>query len=99
MLDPKLCDECRARPRLGALSRCAICVRDDAEVDRQTRQASESRVATRKSAREAEQRAAAERQAALEKLGDAFIEFASSPEGAKFLESQQAALVAPRNDP
>ena len=95
----RLCIQCRTRPRLGALSRCGDCVKAAAEVDRQSRQAAESRVATRKNAREAEARAAAERQAALEKLGDAFIEFASSPEGARFLESQQAALVAPRNDP
>ena len=98
-IDHSLCIQCHVRPRLGALSRCGDCVRAEAEVDRQSRQAAESRMATRKSAREAEERAAADRQVALEKLGDAFIEFASSPEGARFLESQQAALVAPRNDP
>jgi hypothetical protein len=94
-----LCTNCQTRPRLGTLSRCGDCVRASAEEDRQSRQAAETRVASKKSAREAEARVAAERRAALEKLGDAFIEFASSPEGAKFLESQQAALVAPRNDP
>jgi hypothetical protein len=40
----------------------------------------------------------AERQAALEKLGDVFLEFAASPEGMRFLESQQAELTAPSND-
>jgi hypothetical protein len=41
----------------------------------------------------------AERQAALEKLGDVFLEFAASPEGVRFLESQQTELTAPSNDP
>jgi hypothetical protein len=98
-IDHSLCIQCHVRPRLGALSRCGDCVRAEADVDRQSRQAAESRVATRKGVREAEQRSAAERLAALEKLGDAFVEFASSLEGARFLEAQQAALVAPRNDP
>ena len=40
-----------------------------------------------------------ERQAALEKLGELYLEFASSPEGQNYLEAQQIALVAPRNDP
>ena len=99
MANPNLCVQCHKHLRLASLSRCAGCVRVTAEEDRQSRQAAESRVATRRGAREAKQRAAAERQAALEKLGDAFIEFASSPEGAWFLEAQQVALVAPRNDP
>jgi hypothetical protein len=40
-----------------------------------------------------------ERQAALEKLGDVFLDFASSPGGMRFLESQQSELTAPNNDP
>src|SRR5262245_8780251 len=51
---PNLCAECRANPCLATLTRCAHCIRAAAEMDRQTRQAAESRVATRKSAREAE---------------------------------------------
>ena len=98
MLDPKLCDQCRARPRLGALSRCGICVRAAAEADRQTRQAAESRMATKKSAKEAEARATAERHAALEKLGELYLQFAASPEGIRLAEAQQAELTAPRND-
>jgi hypothetical protein len=43
--------------------------------------------------------AKADRQAALEKLGDAMLQFAGTPEGLRFLEQQQAELVAPRNDP
>ena len=95
----RLCIQYCTRPRLGTLSRCGDCVRVAAEEDRQSRQSPETRVASKRIAREAEARAAAERQVALEKLGDAFIEFASSPEGARFRESQHAALVAPRNDP
>jgi hypothetical protein len=94
-----LCVACEKQPRFGILTRCKGCINAAAEADRQARIAAETRVGARKSAREAEARAAAERQVALEKLGDAFIQFASSPEGARFLESQQAALVAPRNDP
>jgi hypothetical protein len=94
----QLCIQCRMRPRLGALSRCGDCVRAEAEVDRQSRQAAESRVATRKSAKEAEARAAAERHAALEKLGELYLQFAASPEGIRLAEAQQAELTAPRND-
>ena len=93
-----LCAQCRTRPRLGALSRCGDCVRATAEVDRQTRQAAESRVATRKSAKEAEARATAERHAALEKLGELYLQFAASPEGIRLAEAQQAELTAPRNN-
>src|SRR5262245_27068680 len=75
-----LCSRCQSRPRLGTLSRCGDCVRAAAEEDRQSRQAAESRLATRKHAQETEARAAAERQAALEKLGQLYIEFAASPE-------------------
>ena len=42
---------------------------------------------------------AAEHQAALEKLGELYLEFAASPEGMRFAEQQQAQLVAPNNDP
>jgi hypothetical protein len=63
-------------------------VKAAAEEDRQSRTKAEARVAAR-----------GDRQAALEKLGDVFLEFASSAEGARFLEMQQAELVAPRNDP
>jgi hypothetical protein len=94
-----VCKQCCQRPCLGALSRCSECIRAAAEVDRQTRQTAESRVATRKRAQEVEVRAAAEHQAALEKLGQLYIEFAASPEGVRFLETQQAELTAPRNDP
>jgi hypothetical protein len=73
---------------LGALSRCASCLRAAAEVDRQSRAAAEARVSAK-----------AQRQAALEKLGDLYLEFAASPEGTCFLEAQQAELVGPRNDP
>jgi hypothetical protein len=93
-----MCTLCRERPRVGALSRCAICVKAAAEVDRQTRQAAESRVASEKSAKEAEARATAERNAALEKLGELYLQFAASPEGIRLAEAQQAELTAPRND-
>jgi hypothetical protein len=84
-----LCAECHSEPRLGTLSRCRKCIAVAAEQDRQTRSAAETRVSTK-----------AARQAALEKLGDAFLEFATSAEGMRFLESQQAELTAPRtNDP
>jgi hypothetical protein len=55
----------------------------------------------RKSRTDAEARvtAKADRQAALEQLGSAILEFAATPEGQRFLEIQQAELVAPRNDP
>jgi hypothetical protein len=43
--------------------------------------------------------AKADRQAALEKLGDVFLEFAASAEGMRFLETQQAELTAPSDDP
>ena len=95
---PERCSACGVRPRLGALSRCGDCVRAEAEVDRQSRQAAESRVATRKSAKEAEARATAERHAALEKLGELYLQFAASPEGIRLAEAQQAELTAPRND-
>ncbi len=62
-------------------------------------QTAESRVATRKSAKEeAEARATAERQAALERLGEIYLQFAATPEGVGFLEAHQAELIAPRND-
>ena len=93
-----LCSRCHVRPRLGALSRCGDCVRAEAEVDRQSRQTAESRLATRKSAKEAEARATAERHAALEKLGELYLQFAASPEGIRLAEAQQAELTAPRND-
>src|SRR5262245_14620693 len=94
-----VCTLCRERPRVGALSRCAACVRAAAEIDRQSRATAESRVATRKRAPDAaDARAAAEHQAALEKLGQMYMEFAASPEGVRFLEAQQAELTAPRND-
>jgi hypothetical protein len=93
-----VCTLCRERPRVGALTRCVDCLRAAAEVDRQTREAAESRVATRKSAKEAEARAAAEHQAALEKLGQLYLEFAATPEGVRFLEAQHAELIEPRND-
>jgi hypothetical protein len=46
----------------------------------------------------AEARAAAAHQAALEKLGQPYMEFAASTEGVRFLEAQQSELTAPRND-
>ena len=55
-------------------------------------------MATRKSAKEAEARAAAERQAALERLGELYLQFAASPEGVRLAEAQQVELTAPRND-
>jgi hypothetical protein len=94
----KLCSQCTSRPSFGALSRCEICVKTAAEVDRQSRVAAETRVGARNRAREAaEPRAAAEHQAALERLGQMYMEFAASPEGVRFLEAQQAELTAPRN--
>jgi hypothetical protein len=83
-----LCYVCSRLPRLGALSRCAACLRLAADADRRDRTEAEARVTAR-----------TDRQAALEKLGDAIIAFAGSPEGHRFLEAQQAELVAPRNDP
>ena len=93
-----LCTQCHQRPRVGTLSRCVGCVRAAAEADRQTRQAAESRLATKKSAKEAEARATAERHAALEKLGELYLQFAASSEGIRLAEAQQAELTAPRND-
>jgi len=56
-------------------------------------------VATRKSAQEAaEARAAGEHQAALERLGQMYMEFAASPEGVRFLKAQHAELIGLRND-
>jgi hypothetical protein len=46
-----------------------------------------------------EVRAAAERQAALGKLAEMYLQFAASPEGVRFFDAQQAELTAPRNDP
>lgn len=86
---PRLCTQCRERPRLGTLTRCAGCIKLSADADRQTRSAAENRVSAK-----------AARQAALTKLGDMYLEFAASPEGLRFLEAQQAELTAPRtNDP
>jgi hypothetical protein len=84
---PELCSSCGKHPRLGALSRCVACIRAAAEQDRQSRSQAEARVSAK-----------AARQAALEKLGDVFLEFAGSAEGHAFLEAQQAELTAPRND-
>jgi hypothetical protein len=84
----ELCAICMKHPRLGSLSRCVACVRSAAEEDRQSRSQAEARVSAK-----------AARQAALEKLGDVFLEFASSEEGMRFLESQQTELTAPSNDP
>src|SRR5262245_61503104 len=78
----ELCASCGKHPRLGSLSRCVHCVRASAEEDRQSRLAAEQRVNTR-----------AELQAALERLGDVFLEFATSPEGMRFLEIQQSENV------
>jgi hypothetical protein len=47
----------------------------------------------------AEARSAAERQAALEWLGDMYLQFAVSPDGSCFLEALQVELTAPRTDP
>ena len=82
------CSICQERPRLGTLSRCASCLQADANTDRQSRVNAELRVSGRQ-----------QRLAALEKLGELYLEFAGSAEGHAFLEAQQAALIAPRNDP
>jgi hypothetical protein len=95
----QLCVQCHSQPRLASLARCAVCIQSAAEVDRQSRRTAETRVASKKSARgAAEARAEAEHQAALEKLGQLYMEFAASPEGVRFLEAQQSELTAPRND-
>jgi hypothetical protein len=99
MVDPNLCVQCHMHPRLRSLSRCSHCVRAAAEEDRQSRQAAESRLARRRSAKEAEARTTAERHAALEKLGELYLQFAASPEGIRLAEAQQSELTAPRNDP
>lgn len=83
-----LCVQCNERPRLAALDRCKECIRAAAAQDRDTRTAAETRVSLK-----------AQRQAALERLGDLYLEFAASTEGMRFLEAQQAELVGPRNDP
>jgi hypothetical protein len=83
-----LCAQCNERPRLAALDRCKECIRAAAAQDRDTRSAAEARVSRK-----------AQRQAALERLGDLYLEFAASIEGLRFLEAQQAELVGPRNDP
>ena len=54
-------------------------------------------MATKKSAKEAVARATAERHAALEKLGELYLQFAAWPEGIRLAEAQQAELTAPRN--
>jgi hypothetical protein len=84
----ELCAQCRDRPRIGTLSRCVVCLKGATNADRKERAEAEVRVSARE-----------QRQAALEKLGDVFLEFASSEEGMRFLEGQQAELTAPRNDP
>jgi hypothetical protein len=95
-----LCVACEKQPRLGVLTRCKGCINAAAEADRQAHVAAETRVGARKRTRETtEARAAAEHQAALERLGQMYMEFAASPEGVRFLETQQAELTAPRNDP
>jgi hypothetical protein len=63
-------------------------VKAAAEEDRQSRTKAEARVAAR-----------GDREAALEKLGDLYLQFAASPEGTRFLEMQHAELCQPRNDP
>jgi hypothetical protein len=84
-----LCVQCHARPKLGTLSRCTQCVQAAADADRKSKLEAEKRVTAR-----------GERQAALEKLGDVFLQFAASADGVRFLETQQAELTAPRvNDP
>lgn len=85
-----LCVQCNERPRLAALTRCRECVRAAAAVDRETRLAAEARISQKE-----------QRLAALEALGDAMLSFARTEEGARFLERQQAELIAPRgsNDP
>jgi hypothetical protein len=67
---PELCGSCGKHPRLGAVSRCSSCLRAAADVDRKSRTDAEARVSAK-----------AARQAALQKLGDLYIEFAASPEG------------------
>jgi hypothetical protein len=82
------CAQCRDRPRVGTLSRCVVCLKGATNADRMERAEAEVRVSARE-----------QRQAALEKLGDVFLEFVASPEGMRFVEGQQAELTAPRNDP
>ncbi len=84
----ELCVACRENPRLGVLTRCVVCLKGATNADRKDRVAAEARVSAKE-----------QRQVALEKLGDVFLEFASSEEGLRFLESQHAALMAPSNDP
>ena len=83
-----LCVQCNQLPRLAALDRCKECIRAAAAQDRDTRSAAEARVSQKK-----------QRQTALEAWGDVLLQFASTPEGQKFLQQQQTELVAPRNDP
>jgi hypothetical protein len=96
MVDPNPCVQCHMHTRLRSLSRCSHCVRAAAEEDRQSRQAAESRLARRRSAKEAGARTTAERHAAL---GELYLQFAASPEGIRLAEAQQSELTAPRNDP
>lgn len=84
----ELCAQCHERPRLCALTRCKVCIQAAAALDRDAKSAAETRVSLK-----------AQRQAALERLGDLYLEFAASPEGMRFLEAQQAELLGPRNDP
>ena len=56
--------------RLAALDRCKECIRAAAAQDRDTRSAAEARVSQKQ-----------QRQVALERLGDLYLEFAASAEG------------------
>jgi len=93
-----LCVACEKQPRFGVLTRCKGCINAAAEADRQAHVAAETRIGARNRARETAARAAAEHQAALERLGQMYMEFAASPEGIRFLEAQHAELIGPRND-
>src|SRR5262245_51095377 len=98
-LSQALCVACEMQPCYRILTRCKVCINATAEADRQARIAAETRVGARKRTQEtAEARAAAEHQAALERLGQMYMEFAASPEGVRFLEAQHAELIGPRND-
>ena len=83
-----LCVQCNQLPRLAALDRCKECIRAAAAQDRDTRSAAEARISQKE-----------QRQTALEAWGDLLLQFASTPEGQKFLQQQQTELSLPATIP
>jgi hypothetical protein len=90
-----LCVTCGRHPRLGALTRCQLCLKAAADVDRQSRVDAEARVGARK--REAES-------ARLDVQADAILArdnqlMQELGQHVQALESCYRELLEPRNDP